>query len=240
MSLKAENISVRFSGVHAIDRVSLTVDRSEILGLIGPNGAGKTTLLNVLTGFQLPEPGTVMLDDTDVTRHGSTWFARNGVVRTFQAVRLFPDLTVSENIEASLSSLGVRRSKARRRAAEIVDYVGIAHRLHVPAKALNYGDERRVGIARAIALDPSFLLLDEPAAGMNIGEADQLCDLIRRIQADIGCGVVVIEHNMRLVSRLCHRLHMIAGGVTVAEGTPEAVMASPEFHRSYLGTERAV
>ena len=239
MALTADNISVRFSGVHAIDSVSLSVDRTEILGLVGPNGAGKTTLLNVLTGFQQPAPGTVTLDGADVTRRGSTWLARNGVVRTFQAVRLFPNLTVSENIEASLSSHGVRRGAARRRAAEIVDYIGIAHRLHVPAGALNYGDERRVGIARALALNPSYLLLDEPAAGMNIGEADQLCDLIRMIQSDLGCGVIVIEHNMRLVSRLCGRLHLIAGGKTVTEGTPEQVMASAEFRASYLGTEHA-
>ena len=240
MTLTADNISVRFSGVHAIEDVSLSVDRTEILGLIGPNGAGKTTLLNVLTGFQAPHPGRVTLDGAEVTRHGSAWFARNGVVRTFQAVRLFHDLSVSENIEASLSSLGVGRSAARRRAAEIADYIGIADRLQVPARALNYGDERRVGIARAIALAPAFLLLDEPAAGMNIGEADQLCDLIRRIHQDMGCGVVVIEHNMRLVSRLCDRLHMIAGGRTVTTGTPEEVMASQAFRDSYLGAEQAV
>ena len=236
--LKADNISVRFSGVLAIDSVSLSVDRSEILGLIGPNGAGKTTLLNVLTGFQPPATGSVSLDGSDVTRRGTTWLSRNGVVRTFQAVRLFPELTVSENIEASLSSLGMGRRAARQRAAQIVEATGIGHRLHDIAKTLNYGDERRVGIARAIALNPSFLLLDEPAAGMNIGEADQLCDLIRTIQTEIGCGVILIEHNMRLVSRVCGRLHMIAGGKTVAEGTPEQVMASPEFRDAYLGAEQ--
>jgi branched-chain amino acid transport system ATP-binding protein len=237
MQLSATDISVRFAGVRAIDTVSLALDRGEILGLIGPNGAGKTTMVNVLSGFQRPREGRVAIDGTDCVGRSASWFSRNGVVRTFQAVRLFKDLTVSENIEASLSSLGVNRFRARRRAAELLDYMGIGDKAERRGGTLSYGDERRVGIARALALAPKFLLLDEPAAGLNIGEAAALADLIRRIQGDFACGILLIEHNMTLVMSICRHLHVMASGRTIAAGTPTEVLANPHFKSAYLGTE---
>ncbi|NEI73487.1 ATP-binding cassette domain-containing protein [Rhizobium lusitanum] len=239
MQLSATDISVRFAGVSAIDKVSMALDRGEILGLIGPNGAGKTTMVNVLSGFQKPREGRVAIESVDCAGRSAAWFSRHGVVRTFQAVRLFKDLTISENIEASLSSLGISRFRARRRAAEMLDYMGIGDKADRRGGTLSYGDERRVGIARALALAPKFLLLDEPAAGLNIGEAESLADLIRRIQGDFSCGVLLIEHNMTLVMTICRRLHVMASGRTIATGTPAEVLADPQFKSAYLGTGAA-
>ncbi len=237
MTLSATGLTVDFAGLRAVDDVTISLERGEILGLVGPNGAGKTTMVNVLSGFQVPSHGSVVLNGKDVSGRYAAWMARNGVVRTFQAVRLFRGLTVSENVEAALTSLGVGRAVARRKALEVLDYMGIAGRAHIPGGALNYGDERRVGIARALALQPSFLLLDEPAAGMNVAEAEALSDLIKRIRDDIGCGVLLIEHNMSLITRTCERLHVMASGRTIADGAPEKVFADPRFRSAYLGLE---
>ncbi|MRX52277.1 ATP-binding cassette domain-containing protein [Paracoccus sp. S-4012] len=237
MQLSARDVSVSFSGVHAIEAVSFEVARDEIVGLVGPNGAGKTTMINVLTGFQRPTAGRVLLAGEDVTGQSAGWFARHGVVRTFQAVRLFQRLTVQENLEAAFAGAGIGRMEARHRSAALLDYLGLAASAGREAGTLNYGDERRVGIARALALSPGFLLLDEPAAGMNIAEAEALAATIRRIHADYGCGIVLIEHNMRLVSAICDRLHVLASGRTVSRGAPAEVMADPHFREAYLGAE---
>jgi branched-chain amino acid transport system ATP-binding protein len=239
MKLSASDITVRFAGVKAIEGVSVDLGRGEVLGLIGPNGAGKTTMVNVLSGFQKPNAGGVSIDGTPVSGRSEAWFARNGVVRTFQAVRLFRGLTVSENIEAALSSLGTGRLAARRRAAELLDYMGIGDKANLAGNALNYADERRVGIARALALSPNFLLLDEPAAGMNIAEAEALSQLIRQIRTDFGCGILLIEHNMSLVMSTCERLHVMASGKTIATGLPDEILANPHFRSAYLGSEAA-
>lgn len=237
MTLSATAVSVDFSGLRAIDEVSVSLRPGEILGLVGPNGAGKTTMVNVLSGFQEPSRGGVILEDTEVTGRRASWMARHGVVRTFQAVRLFRGLTVSENVEAALTSLNVGRNAARRKALEVLDYMDIVSRANLLGSALNYGDERRVGIARALALNPRFLLLDEPAAGMNVAEAQALSDLIKRIRDDLGCGVLLIEHNMSLITRTCERMHVMASGRTIAAGTPDQVLADPGFRSAYLGIE---
>ncbi len=151
VELNASDITVRFSGVHAIEGVSLSLRKGEILGLIGPNGAGKTTMVNVLSGFQHPHQGKVMIGSDRASGRSAAWFSRRGVVRTFQAVRLFRGLTVSENIEAALSSVNLGRNTARHRALEILDYMGIADKAGLPSDVLTYGDERKVGIARARA-----------------------------------------------------------------------------------------
>lgn len=239
MALTATGIAVHFSGVRAVEDVSVALEQGEILGLVGPNGAGKTTMVNVLSGFQKPARGNVSLRNETVSGRDPAWMARNGVVRTFQAVRLFHGLTVSENIEAALTSLGVGRVSARRRAFEVLDYMGIAGRADLVVGALNYGDERRVGMARALALDPRFLLLDEPAAGMNVAEAEVLSDLIKRIRGDFGCGILLIEHNMNLITRTCERMHVMASGRTIAGGTPAQVFADPGFRSAYLGEGQA-
>ena len=236
--LAAQNVSVHFAGVRAIEDVSVVLAPREILGLVGPSGAGKTMMVNVLSGFQAPHQGGVLLNGATVAGKTSDWLARKGVVRTFQSVRLFRKLTVSENIEASLVSLGTGRSIARRKAREILGYLGIAHRADTEGEALNYGDERRVGIARALALKPAFLLLDEPAAGMNVAEAEAeaLSDLIRQIRDDFGCGILLIEHNMALITRTCERMQVRASGRTIVTGTPAEVFRNAVFRSAYLGT----
>jgi branched-chain amino acid transport system ATP-binding protein len=237
--LRATDITVRFGGVRAIENVSMALQRSEILGLIGPNGAGKTTMVNVLSGFQRPHSGSVGIVGEKTGFRCADSLARNGVVRTFQAVRLFRGITVSENLEVGLGSHGLGRAAARRRAAELLEYMGLGARAHMPGNALSYGEERRVGIARALALQPKFLLLDEPAAGLNSGEAEALGELIRRIRTDFKCGVLVIEHNMKLVMGLCERLHVLASGRTIAEGSPAEVFDDAGFRSAYLGTGAA-
>ena len=235
VELNASNVSVRFSGVRAIEGVSVSLRKGEIVGLIGPNGAGKTTLVNVLSGFQRPHQGQVTIGTDQASGRSAAWFSRKGVVRTFQAVRLFRGLTVSENVEAALSSLRLGRGAARRRALQILDYMGIADKAGLASDALAYGDERRVGIARALALEPRFLLMDEPAAGLNIGEATALGAVISRIRDDLGCGILLIEHNMTLVSQTCGRLHVLANGKTISAGLPDAVLADRQVREAYLG-----
>jgi branched-chain amino acid transport system ATP-binding protein len=157
-------------------------------------------------------------------------------VRTFQAVRLFKGLTVSENVEASFVSHGLGRAAARRRAAEVLADLGLGEKAHRPAAGLSYGEERRVGLARALAVNPRFLLLDEPAAGLAAAEAEELRHFISGLHGKYGCGVLVIEHNMALVMNLCHRIHVLDGGKTIAMGTPADIRAHAGVRRAYLGS----
>jgi branched-chain amino acid transport system ATP-binding protein len=236
MQLEAQSVTVRFGGLVAVDTVSLAMTKGEILGLIGPNGAGKTTLVNVLSGFQRPAGGKVHLGDLDCTglpRHG---FAGAGIVRTFQAVRLFKGLTVSENVETGYVASGLSRGSARERALEILRDLGLVDKAHHPAAALSYGEERRVGLARALALKPRFLLLDEPAAGLAPAEAEELRTVIAGLRDKYDCGILVIEHNMALVMRLCERIHVLDGGKSIASGTPDAIRADPTVRSAYLGS----
>lgn len=235
-ALEAHRVTVRFGGLTAVDDVTISLSRDEVLGLIGPNGAGKTTLVNVLSGFQRPVAGAIRVGDRDCTglpRHG---FPRAGIVRTFQAVRLFKGLTVSENVEVSFVSHGLGRGPARRRALEVLSDLGLSDKAHRPAAGLSYGEERRVGLARALAVNPSFLLLDEPAAGLAAAEAEELRHVIGSLHEKYGCGVLVIEHNMALVMNLCHRIHVLDGGKTIATGTPTDIRAHAGVRRAYLGS----
>jgi branched-chain amino acid transport system ATP-binding protein len=233
--LAASSVTVRFGGLTAVDDVSLSLSRDEVLGLIGPNGAGKTTLVNVLSGFQRPASGSIRVAGVDCTRLPRHAFSRAGIVRTFQAVRLFKGLTVSENVEAGLVAHGASRATARRRAGEILAGLGLGGKAARPAAGLSYGEERRVGLARALAAAPRFLLLDEPAAGLSPAEADELRHLIAALPGAYGCGVLVIEHNMALVMNLCHRIHVLDGGRTVATGSPAEIRAHAGVRRAYLG-----
>ncbi|MSP82465.1 MAG: ABC transporter ATP-binding protein [Alphaproteobacteria bacterium] len=233
--LEATDIVVAFGGLTAIDGVSIALSRGEILGLIGPNGAGKTTFVNVLTGFQRPSRGQVRLDGTLITGLPAHRVARAGLSRTFQAVRLFRDLTVLENLEAAAVGSGCTRAQAKVRANAVLAWMLFAHKGDHRADSLPYGEERRVGIARALAMAPKFVLLDEPAAGLADAECDDLMGLIRRMPAEHGCGVLLIEHNMRVVMGVCDRIHVIDVGRTIAEGTPEEIQRHPEVLRAYLG-----
>ncbi len=237
--LQARSLAISFEGLRAIDNVDLEVSHGEILGLIGPNGAGKTTLVNVLSGFLRPQKGTVHLDLVDITTFSPQRRARLGLIRTFQTVRPFRNMTVLENIELGGVGLGLSRKAARERASRLLDAHGIGHLAPVAAGALAYGDERRVGVLRAVAAQPTYLLLDEPAAGLDEAESDDLAATIRKIRDDTGCGIILIEHDMRVVMALCDRVQVLDYGKSLAVGTPEAVQNDATVIRAYLGSKAA-
>lgn len=236
-TLGTDGVAVRFGGLAALQDLSVDLARGELLGLIGPNGAGKSTLINVLSGFQRPSEGAVRLGGRDITGRKPHDISRLGIARTFQAVRLFPGLSVLENVAAGFSGRPVRRRAARARAREIIEWMGLGPKADLIAGTLPYGDERRVGIARALATSPQFLLLDEPAAGTNENEVADLMATIARIRDEFGCGVLVVEHNMGLIMQLCERVHVIDHGRTIAIGTPGEVQRDVEVRRAYLGDD---
>jgi branched-chain amino acid transport system ATP-binding protein len=233
--LRAERVSVEFSGLKALTDVTFAVEQGEIVGLIGPNGAGKTTLLNVLTGFQRPTGGRVLLDGRQVSGWSSQRFARAGLARTFQGVRPFGRLTVRENVEVGALGVGARLRDARRRTDELLREYGLEEFDGLAASALPAGIQRRLGIARALASQPRVLLLDEPAAGLNELEGDELVALVSDVRRRLGCAVVVVEHAMRVIMRLCDRLHVLDGGRTLASGTPAEIRANRVVRQAYLG-----
>lgn len=237
-TLTAKGISVQFGGLKVIDNVDLVVNRSEILGLIGPNGAGKTTFVNVLSGFQMPGSGSVSVGTTDITRSRPDDRARHGLVRTFQAVRLFAGLTVAENIEAAALAGGLTRKDARRRVNDLMEELHLGDWADVLARALPYGIERRVGMARALIARPHFILLDEPAAGLDEREAFEFLSFATTVR-NSGCGILLIEHNMRLVFELCDRVQVLQTGRTLAVGTPDEIRANPQVRAAYLGSHAA-
>ncbi|MCP9486009.1 MAG: ABC transporter ATP-binding protein [Gaiellaceae bacterium MAG52_C11] len=236
--IRAEDISVHFVGVKAVDGVDLTLGYGEILGLIGPNGAGKTTLVNALTGFQEPTGGRVFLDDVEITGWTPHAIGRRGLGRTFQGIRLFRELTAFENVELGALGVGASRKEARMLATELLERMHLRDRADQKAGSLPYGDERRIGLLRVLAMKPSFLLLDEPAAGMNEGESDDLTTAIGEIRNEFGCGVLVIEHDMRVIMGLCERIQVLDYGKTISLGTPAEVQRDPAVITAYLGTKR--
>jgi branched-chain amino acid transport system ATP-binding protein len=235
--LAVRNLSVHFDGLWALEDVDLSVRQGEIVGLIGPNGAGKTTLINTLTGFQLPSAGSVQLGDADITRWPPHRIRRAGIARTFQSGRLFRELLVSENVEATAASFGLNRRRAHDHAMDILEWIGLGAKSDAYADTLSYTDERRVSIARALIMNPAFVLLDEPAAGMSDLECDHLMAIIAQIPMRFGTGVLLIEHNMRVVMGICSRVHVLDGGRTIAHGTPYEVQVNPAVITAYLGTK---
>ena len=235
--LTVSDVVVNFQGLRALQRVSLRLARTEILGLIGPNGAGKTTLVNVLTGFQEVDSGEVRLDGADIRAWKPHERSRSGLVRTFQSVLPFGGLTALENVEAGVLATGVSRQEARKAAYEVLAWFGLQSKADRRVDTLPFGEERRVGIARAIAMKPRFLLMDEPAAGLNDTESEELTKVIRRIRDDIACGVLLIEHRMPLVFRLCDRIQVLQQGATIAIGSPEEIRSNQIVRHAYLGDE---
>ncbi|MEU7834248.1 branched-chain amino acid ABC transporter ATP-binding protein/permease [Nonomuraea sp. NPDC049129] len=247
--LEVDGVTMRFKGLTALDQVSLTITAGEIRGVVGPNGSGKTTLFNVVSGFYTPTSGRVLFREREVTGAAPYRLSQLGVARTFQNLRLFGDLTVRENILVGLdrtrtrwvwrylalpwSVLGFERA-LRVRADELIDRFGLRDFADAAPRALPYGIQRRIEMARAMAMAPALLLLDEPAAGLNGEEVRQLAEIVRSIR-DSGVTVVVIEHNMGLVMSLCDRVTVLSGGKVIADGAPADVAVQPDVVAAYLG-----
>jgi branched-chain amino acid transport system ATP-binding protein len=234
-ALRASSVSRSFAGVRALDGVTLEVHRHEVVGLIGPNGAGKSTLVNLLSGFDRPDDGTVELAGRDVTSWGAPRRARAGLARTFQHSRAFPGLSVRENVEVAALGIGRRGREASRRAGELLPLLGLERLADAPAGALSHGDERRLGVARALATDPRFVLMDEPAAGLPEAEVPDFAAVVRRVRDDHDAGVLLIDHNMALVMEVCDRIHVLDQGRTIAEGHPDEIRANLDVTAAYLG-----
>jgi branched-chain amino acid transport system ATP-binding protein len=234
--MEAVDVSKHFRGVHALDGVSLQVAAGEIVGLIGPNGSGKTTLLNVLSGVYAPTAGKVLCDGKAVAGFRPNRIAHMGVGRTFQNIRLFGHLTVRQNVQVGSVSGRVQKGVDHRADVDrLLARFGLSSRADVQALNLPYGAQRRVEIARALAGRPYFLLLDEPAAGMNEVESDALLETIMGVRAEFGCGILIVDHDLRLIMRLCERIHVLAEGRTLASGTPEEVRRDASVIEVFLG-----
>jgi branched-chain amino acid transport system ATP-binding protein len=234
-ALEAREVKVHFAGVRAVDGVDLELGQGVIMGLIGPNGAGKTTLMNALSGFVRLTAGSVSVAGEDSTGLSPQKLVKRGLVRTFQEVATFPDLTVFENVELGALGSGLGRRKARVRTRELLEGLALDHFARVYASALPHGEERRVGIARAVAVAPRFLLLDEPAAGLNDAESEELAQTIVRIRDDNGCGVLIVEHDMKVIFGVCERIQVLDYGKTVAAGVPEEIRTDRKVIEAYLG-----
>jgi branched-chain amino acid transport system ATP-binding protein len=225
--------------VVALEDVTLEVQRHEVVGLIGPNGAGKSTLVNVMTGFDRPTAGTVELGGRDVTGWPPHRRARAGLARTFQHSRSFRSMTVRENIE--VAALGVRSGpgEARRRADELIGLLGLEGVRERPAAALAHGDERRLGVARALATRPRFVLMDEPAAGLPESEVPDFAAVVRDVRDGHEAGVLLIDHNMALVMDVCDRIVVLDQGRMLAAGTPAEIRSNLDVAAAYLGESGA-
>lgn len=250
--LKLEGITQEFGGLRALDSVSIEVEHGEIFGIIGPNGAGKTTLFNIITGIYTPTEGNLIFKDKTITGTPAYNIARLGVGRTFQNIRLFDKLSVIDNVKVGshgitssrfLSNiLGLPKAKREEaviadKALELLELVGLLDVKLEYADSLAYGDQRRLEIARALALEPSLLLLDEPAAGMNSSEKLELMALINKIRQEFDLTILLVEHDMNLVMNICDRIAVLDYGKKIAEGSPTEVKSDEKVIMSYLGVE---
>jgi len=226
-------VSRSFTGVRALDDVTLELHRHEVVGLIGPNGAGKSTLVNVMTGFDVPTSGTVELGEREVTGWSPHRRARAGIARTFQHNRSFRGLTVRENVEVAALGAGSRPLEARVLTQDLLSVLGLDG--DALAGELSHGDERLLGVARAVATQPAFVLLDEPAAGLSEAEVPAFADVVLSIREDHDAGVLLIDHNMALVMEVCDRILVLDQGRTLAEGTPAEIRGNLDVASAYLG-----
>lgn len=248
--LETHNLSKSFQGLQALQGCAFALYSGEILGVIGPNGAGKTTLFNLLTGFLIPTGGRVVFRNHDITAAPPSHIARLGLARTFQNIRVFGSLSVSENVKAAvqlrvkttvwetllgLPSFQRAEKEIEDRALALLDLFGLRPLRDRPAASLPYGDQRRLEIARALATSPTVLLLDEPAAGMNPAESDEMHRLILDLRTRFGLAIILVEHDMRLVMNVCERIVVLNYGQIIAAGKPEEVRNNPQVIESYLG-----
>lgn len=249
--LKLEDVTVAFGGLLAVSNFDLTVSDKELLGLIGPNGAGKTTVFNVITGFHVPIKGKITFNNIDITGKSPSYIAKLGISRTFQNIRLFSNLTVLDNvmIAAQLhfnipylhtflrTPLFYKVEEAiEKKALNALELVGLKRVKDEIAKNLPYGDQRKLEIARAIATEPRLILLDEPAAGMNPRETEDLMKMIKFLRDELDLTIILIEHDMKVVMNICERVVVLNYGEIIAEGTPNEIKTKPEVLEAYLGS----
>jgi branched-chain amino acid transport system ATP-binding protein len=250
--LTTKQVAMEFGGLTAVTDFSITVENGEIVGLIGPNGAGKTTVFNVITGVYAPTRGEILLDGKRITGKPPHLIAKAGIARTFQNIRLFHEMTVLENILAActlrerpyllesvlhLPSYLKKEKKASRFARELLESVGLLENADDNAVSLPYGKQRRLELVRALATEPALLLLDEPAAGMNPQESQELMDFILKIRDQFKISILLIEHHMQVVMGICSRLYVLDYGITIAEGTPAEIQRNQKVIDAYLGVE---
>lgn len=250
--LEMQHVEKHFGGVHAIDDFSVKIEKGKIHGLIGPNGAGKTTIFNNITGIYAPSAGKIIFDGKDITGTAPYKVAQLGIGRTFQNIRLFSNLSVLENViiasgldatynmpQAIFHSKKFfdREKFLNDKAMRLLEIVGLADKCEEKASALPYGHQRKLEIARAMALDPKLLLLDEPAAGMNAEESLDLVNFVKEIREKFDITILMIEHHMDVVTNLCDYCTVLNFGKTIAVGTPAEIKANPEVIRAYLGGE---
>lgn len=248
--LDVKNLSISFGGLKAVDDFSITIEKGQLYGLIGPNGAGKTTIFNLLTGVYKPDGGRILLDGKDITGHKAIQINQAGIARTFQNIRLFKELSVLDNVKVGLhnhhkySTLsGILRlpsyykveKEMDERAMELLKVFDLDKEFDYKASNLPYGKQRKLEIARALATEPKLLLLDEPAAGMNTNETAELMKTIRFVRDHFDMTVLLIEHDMKLVSGICERLTVLNFGHMLAEGPTSEVLSNPEVIKAYLG-----
>jgi branched-chain amino acid transport system ATP-binding protein len=234
-ALRAAGVSRAFEGVQALRDVTLELHRHEVVGLIGPNGAGKSTLVNVLTGFDFPDEGVVELEGRNVTRWRPDRRGRAGLARTFQHSRSFRGLSVRENVEVAALGVGASPREARRRADGVLRSLRLVPYSEAPAGSLPHGDERRLGVARALATRPRFVLMDEPAAGLPEAEVPAFAEVVRSVRDEHDAGVLLIDHNMALIMDVCDRVQVLDQGRTLAEGSPGEIRGNLDVAAAYLG-----
>jgi branched-chain amino acid transport system ATP-binding protein len=238
-TLRASGITRSFEGVHALNGVTLELHRHEVVGLIGPNGAGKTTLVNIVTGFDSPTEGEVELAGEAITSWAPHRRARAGLARTYQHGRLFSGLSARENVEVAALGVGASPGEARRRAGELLALLGLERRAGSPAAVLPHGEERKLGVARALAAGPRFVLMDEPAAGLSEAEVPDFGEVVRTVREEHEAGVLLIDHNVGLILEVCDRIQVLDQGRTLAEGTPAEIRRNIDVTAAYLGSADA-